>query len=178
MRAFCPLICLRVLAQCFSHGCESYARAVSCCREIGAEARQGWNRGTALRILVGTLVGKTGPAWAVIVSCVVGAEAFDETTCACVSIAHKPVVPVGAGFVGGAKELFVTGSLRELPCRCSDRHDHLDLSESCFLNFVVCWKLAVCALQREECHVAVAGYVGPELAVDERLVRPALHPDA
>ena len=166
------------LPECFGHGCESYSGAVGRGGEVGAEAGQGRDRRTALGVLVGTLVGKAGPARAVVVAGVVGAEALDEAGCACVAVAHQPFVPVGAGFVGGVKELFVAGGLCELPCCRGDRHDHLDLSEACFLNFVVCGKLAVGALELEEGHVAVAGYVGAELAVDEGLVGAALHPDA
>jgi hypothetical protein len=76
------------------------------------------------------------------------------------------------------QQLVVAGRLRQFPSGRGDRDHHLNLAESCLRNLIICRKLAIRTLQLEKGKVAVAGYIGTEPPIDQRFVRPALHPDA
>ncbi len=110
------------------HVGEGDASAVGSGGEIRAEARHGGDGRALAGIGVGAAVGDSGPAGGVVVSGVVGAEAFDESGFAGVAELAEPCVPAGAGVVGGDEELVVVGELDEIPGGGGDGDDHLDLA--------------------------------------------------
>ena len=61
------------------------------------------------------------------------------------------------------KKLVIACGAGELPCRCSDRHNHLNLAKTCLSGLVVRRDLAVLALKREKGQMRVARDIGAKL---------------
>ena len=89
------------------HGSKCDTAAIGGGGEVRAEAGHAGVRRTDTSVGSGTLVADTFPARRVVVSGVVSAEAFDETSLAGVAILPQPRVPARAGLVCGFEELLI-----------------------------------------------------------------------
>ncbi len=176
--AFRPAIGLSRFAERLRHIAQGQTCAIGGGGQVRAQARQGEAVRIVLGVLVRALRRDAFPARRIVMAGIIGAETFGQASAAGIAIFQKPGVPGRTGGVSRGQQAFIIRRPRQFPGRGGDRHHHLDLTEARLKHLVIAGQLAIHALQFEEGHVAVARHVRTELAVNERFMRPAFHPDA
>ncbi len=136
--------------------------------------------GTLLRVLVGALVGDAGQARAVVIAGVVGAEAFDEAGAAGVAVTASARRPSAMQALVGVRAAVHRRRWRgRVPRRWRrwGRPSGSGRSRSrSVLLLAGSWPSGFCSAKNVMWLLRATS--GRKLAVDERLLRAALHPDA
>ena len=104
--------------------------------------------------------------------------AFAQPRLPRIAILLQPLIPFAACVVRFLEKLTVAVLLSNLPRRCGDRDDHLNLSESHSSLANPAGHLPVFTLQGKKEEMIVARHIGSNRSIYERLVRSALQPGA